>query len=246
MDDKALILKFIEFLNVSHGCRLEITEWPDKNKRDKKDIDAIAESEDIKLAIEHTSIDPTKNQRRDSNRFIQAIGNIEKEQKNDLSFYLRITVPYKAIKRGQDWGKINTHFKNWIINDAPLLRDGNYIMTNVKGIPFNFIVLKSQEKSPNLVFYRTSPSESSLPQRLVELVERKIQKLNAYAKAGYDTILLLELKDEVHLNDTIIQNIISSEYGSKLPAGLTQVWVCYSSIPQNLEFIKVADQRQVR
>ena len=130
MNDRNVINAFVAYLRENGHPRLQVDRWPDSENRDSIDIDAIAGT----LAIEHTSIDTLPNQRRDSYWFTRVVGGIESELPNRLPFRLSITLEYEAVTKGQDWAAIREGLKNWITNEAPLLREGRHVLYGMPGI----------------------------------------------------------------------------------------------------------------
>lgn len=96
MNDQDVIIAFINYIRETSLPGLKIDRWPDKEKenRNSEDIDAIAGD----FAIEHTSIDTLPNQRQKSDWFMRAVGNLEQELSNKLSFRLRSTIPLAGGK----------------------------------------------------------------------------------------------------------------------------------------------------
>lgn len=236
MNDKALIQELIDFLNNKYGCELAIIAFPDKDNRNSRDIDAIAENKNIRVAIEHTSIDPIKNQRRDGFRFDSVIGKIENDLRDTNDYYLRIVIPYNAIQTKQNWKQLNLAMRDWIENEAPCYKEGKSIIKNAKDIPFAFTIIKDLNRNPRVVFYRGSPNDTTLSSRIVQLINDKTSKLSPYAVNGFFTILLLESYDEVHIDPYEIRDIIETNYKNRCPKGLAQIWHCFTSIPHRPDF----------
>ena len=111
---------FMAYLRDNGYPNLQVDRRPDNENRSSADIDAVAGQ----FAIEHTSIDTVSNQRRDSERFLKAAGDLEYEPATALPFRLEIILPYDAITTRQRWSRIRTAFKTWVLGDAQRLSDG--------------------------------------------------------------------------------------------------------------------------
>jgi len=103
--ERAVILAFVQHL-ASHGHPdIQVQDWPEDHN--KNEIDAIADG----LAIEHTSIDILPDQRQKSAWFVKAVGCLEEEFRNQITFRLYVGFPFDAIKRNQKWGQIRLELK---------------------------------------------------------------------------------------------------------------------------------------
>jgi len=94
---------------------LRVDRRPDEKDGESADIDAVAGQ----FAIEHTSVDTLPNQRRDSDWFMRAAGNLEQELEAPPSFRLNITLEYYAASTSQNWAGIREALKAWIRDAAP-------------------------------------------------------------------------------------------------------------------------------
>jgi hypothetical protein len=233
MDEHDVIKAFIAYLRKSGFPDLTMDRRPDKEDRRTSEIDAIAGC----FAIEHTSIDTLPNQRRDSDWFMQAIGEIEKEHTFSFPFRLNITIDYDAIATGQDWAAIRQNLKAWIINESPRLNDGLIILENVRGVPFRLRIRKASDRRPGIFFARFEPMDNSLPDRIRKQFDRKREKLAKYHGADWTTVLLVENDDIALMDEGKLLDSIQIAYPDGLPDGVDQIWYADTSIPSDIEFI---------
>jgi len=124
MNDRIVIDAFVVYLRDHGHPTLQVDRRPDDENRASSDIDAIAGT----FAIEHTSIDTLRNQRRDSDWYMRTVGGIEQDLHGRLAFRLNITLEYTALTKGQDWAAIRERLKWWITNEAPRLVDGRHVL----------------------------------------------------------------------------------------------------------------------
>lgn len=233
MDDKEVINAFIEYLRNNAYPDLKVDRWPDEENRNSSDIDAVAG----KFAIEHTSIDTIINQRRDSDWFMQAVGQLEKELSPKLKYHLSITIPYEGIQKGHNFSSIKERLRSWILNDSAKLPDCTRTISGVTGIPFEFRVIKASDRSPGLFFSRFVPDDPALPNRLKELLDRKAEKLASYKNDGKTTILLVESGDIALMNESKMLKAIRTGFGNSLPEGVDQIWYVHTFIVEtDLQF----------
>jgi hypothetical protein len=172
LNDKKVIGLFVKYLADQGHSGIEVDAWPDEER--PSEIDAIAGS----FAIEHTSVDTIPNQRRDGAWFVRVVKPIEDEFHCKLPFRLVLTFPYEGIQTGQDWPRITTALRNWILDEAPKLPIGSHIIKGVPEIPFEFYAAKRSSSRTGLLFGRFAPNDQTLPDRLREQLDRKIKKLS--------------------------------------------------------------------
>lgn len=237
MKDSDVIDAFIVHLRENGHPDLFVKERPDKENRHDPtpppDIDAIAG----KYAIEHTSIDTVPNQRRNSDWFMKAAGEIENELKNIPGFRLKITLEYYATIKGQNWQLIRDSLKNWINEEAPDIVDGYYVIKDIPDIPFILHILKASDREPRIIFSRFSPTDETLPDRIFEQFEIKAKKLSKYRDKGFTTILLIESDDLTLMDDIRMLESIKTAYPKGLPVGVDKIWFADTSIQFAIEFM---------
>jgi hypothetical protein len=235
LSDKDVISLFVKYLANKDQPGLQVDIWPDQETRQSSAIDAIAG----KFAIEHTSIDTLPNQRRDSAWFIRVVKPLEDEFRCTLPFRLNLTLPYEGIQTGQDWSGITSALKNWILNESPKLAMGAHTIEDVPGIPFEFYAMKKSSIRTGLLLGRFAPNDHTLPDRLRDQLDRKIEKLSPYKAQNKTTILLVESDDIALMNDGIMWDGLRLAYPDGLPQGLDQIWFADTSIPEELLFTEM-------
>jgi hypothetical protein len=75
MNDREVVEAFVAHLGSNGHAGLKVDRRPDEENRGSPDVDAIAG----RFVIEHTSVDTVPNQRRDSDWFMRAVGDLERE-----------------------------------------------------------------------------------------------------------------------------------------------------------------------
>ncbi len=231
MEDREIVERFVAHLADAGRPGLKIDRRPDEENRDSADIDAIAGQ----IAIEHTSIDSVPNQRRESERFMEAVGCL-RDLLPTPEFRLRITIDFTAVTTGQKWPEIRQALAKWILTDAFSLADGVHDIQGVPSVPFELRVQKDSAATPGLFFRRWAPSDDSLSARVRTQLDRKILKLAPYQSNGYTTVLLIENGDIALMDDWTMLEAIKDAYESRVPSGVNQVWYADSSIPNATRF----------
>lgn len=233
--DKNLIVEFVNFLREHGHPDLNIDRFPDHEQRKMPDIDALAGA----FAIEHTSIDTVPQQRQRSAWFMQAAGDLEAEfnrSERRPGFFFSITLPYEAIDTGQDWNGIKETFRSWISSNLFSLPEGVQMMQELSGVPFEFRVKKSRVGPKGVFFSRFSPTDTSLPGRIRDLLDRKAKRLMPYKTRGKITVLLVESDDIAFMNDPLLVEAIRSAYNDALPQGVDQLWFADTAFRPDLQF----------
>ena len=230
LTDKKVIVLFVKYLADQGHHGIEVDAWPDEER--PSEIDAIAGP----FGIEHTSVDTIPNQRRDGAWFVRVVKPLEDEFRCRLPFRLVLTFPYEGIQTGQDWSRITTALRNWILDIAPKLPIGTHTIKGVPGIPFEFYATKRSSSRAGLLFSRFAPNDQTFPDRLREHLDRKVRKLSPYKRKSKTTILLVESDDIALMNDGIMWDGLRSAYPDGLPQGLDQIWFADTSIPEEILF----------
>ena len=92
MEQNQVINCFAEFLSRKKDVLLRVTFYPDKINRSSKEIDAIIQGGEFKIALEHTSIDTIPKQREDSDRFTKIFREIENNLKNKFDSDIELSI----------------------------------------------------------------------------------------------------------------------------------------------------------
>ena len=210
---------------------------PDEQNRNSKDIDAIAGP----LAIEHTSIDTVPNQRRYSDWFLQVIKPLENGYQSKLPYRIGIILPYEGIQKGQDWSSITGAFREWIDTQSSKIPFSNRLQhyKDIPGIPFEFHVSKRESEFPGVIFSRIAPEDHTLPNRLKEQLDQKIEKLIPYKSKDKTTVLLVESDDIGLMNEDYMMDGLKAAYPNGLPSGLDMIWFADTSIPEEVLFYEM-------
>jgi len=231
MYDRDVIKAFVNYLRANGYPSIEIDRWPEDENRNRPEIDGIAGP----FAIEHTSVDTLRNQRRDSDWFMQAIGDIGSEL-HDITFRLRIYIEYDVVAKGQNWSRIRQAIKTWIASDASRLTDGRHVIEDISGVPFRMCVIKHSDRPPGVHVGRLGPSDNTLSSRMCTLFDRKAQKLARYHRTGKTTVLLVENDDLALMNNPHMLKAIQEAFPNGLPESVNEVWYADTSIPEKVEF----------
>ena len=226
MKDYDVIDAFIGYLREHGHPELRIDRYPDKENRTSSDIDAIAGP----FAIEHTSIDTLPNQRRNADWFSKVTEGLEEEVADQLSFHLSITFDYGAVNKNyinitekRGLGEIQQVFKNRIGEVNLSLADGCRVLNGVPDSPFQFDVIEGNELPNDILFAFINPEDSTLPERIKELIDRRAKKLAKDQSNRKTTVLLIEINDPALMNDRIL-GAIRKAYPEELPSGINQIW----------------------
>src|SRR5881394_1734578 len=111
--ERPLLLMFLsEYKN--GAWKAAVPDWVEE--RMDGAVEVVAEREDgLKLAIEHTIVQPFVDEKKDSNIFMQAFGRIEKNA--DLTMAdrdLTVVIPVAAIPVGYKWDEVGADLLAWL------------------------------------------------------------------------------------------------------------------------------------
>jgi hypothetical protein len=223
MKDFDVVEAFVAFLAANGRSGLKVDYRPEKEK--DGEIEAVAGD----VAIEHTSIDTLENQRRDSERFRQLVDPLEGTLPKP-TFSLHVILGSDAVRSGQDWPSIRAAVKDWLTSPEPqTLAVGSHPI-ELPGVPFRLTVMKWTGGVGGIYFGRFDPGDTTLPQRIKELCERKVKKLAPWSgkenRSGKrcQTVLLLESDDIAMMNHIKMAESIRAAYPGGRPSGVDQLW----------------------
>ena len=236
MEERDVICRFVSHLGSLKGSTsLLVDRWPDKENRTEPEIDAIAGD----FAIEHTSIDSVANQRQLDDWYLQVVKGLDQVIRDCVDCGLTITLDFYAIGKGMDWSGIRADLRNWIVDYAPALGNGNHEVILPTSIPTEFpIVMRVWKKpAPSIVgFARFDPEDDTLPVRIRKLLDRKARKLRKYHGSSGTTIMLVENDDIALMNEAKMLDALREAYPDGLPQGVDEIWFADTSISDKPQF----------
>ena len=234
--EQKVIVAFVDHLGILKGrSNLSVDRWPDKENRTEPEIDAIAGD----YAIEHTSIDSVANQRQIDDWYLRVVKGLDEVIRECVDGGLTITLDFFAIGKGMDWKGIQADLRNWIVDYAPSLGNGNHEKILPTSTPTEFpIVMRVWKKSaPAIVgFARFDPEDDTLSMRIRKLLDRKARKLRKYQGSSSTTIILLENDDIALMNEAKMLDALREAYPDGLPLGVNEIWFADTSISDNPQF----------
>jgi len=234
---KQLIRQFVKHYNHFPTHRLVITRWPDdqptqEEKTDKK-CDMIAEQGDLKVAIEHKTIDSLVDQRLDSDKFMRVVGHLEQELKGRFTYRLELSMAVGSVPTGMDWSAIKGNIGKWLLESAPSLPCRLQDHT-IAGVPFTVSISKEESDQPGLFVSRVAPAPEDREEQMVEVMKKTIEKaddqLDSYHSARNHTILLLESDDIALANIPAIRLATSKALDAGVPSdNIDEFWLADTS-----------------
>jgi len=234
-EDK-IIEAFVGYLANTLYPHLKIVDWPDKRNSITPDIDAIAKSESLCIAIEHTSVDSFPDQRLHDSRFMQAIGCLEDELTGIVSCHLQVSIPFGTVPTGISWEEVRDQFRRWILDVVPQLPSDKCITISIEGTPLSVTVHKSFSRAPGLFLNRIAIENADFSERLKSQVDVKAQKLAKYCDSCSLLILLIENDDLANMNRGKMIEAVAASYPQSLPNGIDRIWYADSSNSGPVQF----------
>ena len=236
--DRKTIKAFVAHLAEHGHPGLTVDRWPEDDNRSAPEIDAIADD----FAVEHTSVDTVREQRRDADWFTAVFDPIVNAVAGALASRVRITVPYPGVSRGQNSAAIQREFVAWINCSVSSLPDGSRRL-RIPGVPFEFTVTKESDRAPGLIFNRELPDEPAAPGRIREQLATKSDKLLPYFQKGYRTVLLVESIDPSLMNQGKMLELLKEALG-ELPLSVACLWYVEAPRSMRAEFFDFTDELQ--
>ena len=175
---------------VSHLCdskdypNLRVDRWPDRENRTEPEIDAIAGI----FAIEHTSIDSVANQRQLDDWYLRVVKGLDQIIRDCVDGGLTIILDFYAIGKGMDWSGIRADLRNWIVDYAPSLGNGNHEIILPTSISTEFPIVMRVWKNPalsNVGFARFDPEDDTLPVRIRKLLDQEGKETEEVSWIGW-------------------------------------------------------------
>ncbi len=239
----AVIDTFVEYLAAKLYPGLLIIDRPDQKHGTSREIDALAESPQLRIAIEHTSVDSLPNQRQQDARFSEALGKLEEELKGKINSRVRLNTSFGAVTIGTAWQNIREALRTWLIKEIPKLPEG-WSTHNIEGVPFPIDLMKDSTRPHGLYLARGAPEDDTLSARLLEQLNDKADKLKKYKETGWLTILLVENLDIALMNRGKMALAIAAAYPSVPPTGSDKIWYADTSTPDPFYFWNITPGRK--
>ena len=192
----------------------------------------------IRLALEHTLIQPFVGEKFDSEVFMRAFGRIEKNAGLTVpERLLDVIIPVSAIPKGYDWDEVGQDLLNWLMaNHAGAPREGeaSYVVpvaakarNGPLGLPVTLRTMHLPGMAGSCLIAR-----DKMPGTLEAIVEKalrtKIPKL--VATAAEKRLLLLE-RDQIALGDSqIYAQILKIAPSFPDLARIDEIWMANTAI----------------
>ena len=238
---QAVILDFINQLNKFRNNNFKIVSWPDEVNRTTKDIDALVEDKQQKIAIEHTSIDILPNQREDDSIYFQVVKGLTDELSKLLKFRITIIIQSYSIKKGQSYRLLRDQFKEWLIFNVPKLPYGNHKILDTE-LPFVFEVKKEKLGKNKIAIGRDVPFDDTFLNRLTLILNEKYKKIKKYEEYGYRTFILVENSDIQLMSSFKIFDAIHDNNSTFEKKSVDEIWFADTSIENNFEYWLLNDR----
>lgn len=223
-------------------------------EREDGAVEVVATRADgIKLALEHTLIQPFVDDKFDSHVFMKAFGRIE----NNAALVraersLDVFIPVRAIPKGYDWSEVGDDLLAWLIaNHAGVPQDGDFKYSVPVGRGSKNGCLKL-----NIILRTTSVpgmkgncrlGRHSVPGGLETVVEKALRtKIPKLVKASARRRILLLERDQTGITDRdIYQEVVG--LSSQFPdlARIDEIWLADTSIlsSENCAYFSLMDGR---
>lgn len=206
LNQNKVIEEVLKYLSNTIKVNYEIIQQPDIVERNKPACDALAKLGGTKVAIEHTSIDSVRFQRRDDSRFLKLLGPLKNELKGRLPLpgHYCLVIDMNVIPTGVKWKDIRQLICEWCLKVADKLEIGrpsvaprHFIRERPKGVPFDLTLYRWSARDGQFRVARFSPNdiEGQRVKVLRKAIGSRGLKVAEYRNDGFRTVLILESND---------------------------------------------------
>jgi hypothetical protein len=202
-------------------------------------VEVIATRADgVRLALEHTLIQPFVGEKFDSEVFMRAFGRIEKNLALTLpERQLDIIIPVNAIPKGYDWDEVGQDLLNWLLkNHAGTPQEGmaSYdvpVAAKAKNGPLSLPITLRTMHLPGMAG-SCLISRDKMPGDLEAIVEKALRtKIPKLLAAVVDKRILLLERDQIALGDSeIYRQIVKLSPAFPVLARIDEIWIANTAI----------------
>lgn len=210
--EREVIKKVINFYNKQCGFNFGLDYYPEDDKKTppEKRIDAVYKNSDLKIAIEHTSLDSYINQRKQEVDIRRALEPLKESLENKLyneGYYSLALSANCIVPTKIDWGEFRENIYNKILEKykclvLPKLNRISTLKVNIDSPHFEFMLCRHSSKGKlngKFIISRFAYDSDDLDNQkkiiLAKALRDKSKKLLTYTSPNCLTLLILELID---------------------------------------------------
>ncbi len=225
--DSKLVELFLRGYNEANCETYRIAEWPDQNQRQIPAVEAVAvNSRGIRLAIEHTLVQPFVGEKDDSQPFLAVFSSLERNSSLTIPDYdITLVVPVGAIPKGIRWEACAEMIREWLRRQENSLPEGvsRHVIPN---LPFRLELSVEKIYIPGFEG-SVCVMRSHMPETLGGVVSKALHdKLPKLLNTPADRRILLLEKDNLPRGYVeIAQTIESLELEFTRLSEVDSIWV---------------------
>ena len=158
--------------------------------------DALYRVGDAGWAVEHTTVDIYRSERFARARFVPLAGSLQRALSPAVDYLLMVFLPSEPLPPGISWDRLAAALEPAILAALSSLRCEETVELRCLGVPV--FVSKDENGGVGEVYVARQYPSDIVEQRTAIWRERIVDKrdcLGAYHRAGYRTVLVLELDD---------------------------------------------------
>lgn len=224
--DKSVIGHWLTLYNRLTGSSFRVTEWPDVDSS-RQNIDArCVDGAGHVLALEHTLLEPFKNEKADAARFLQTLAPLDNHPallQKGVTWLVSQKVG--AIPNGISWGTVPDQIRSQLSRILPSLPDGRTTVPLKLGDLDLELSVQKMKSAPdrlgNFFTARRFPGDPG-PELILNALQRKVPKL---AAAHADMRILLLEKDAVAGTiESQYEQVMNDESVKTLVGKIDAIW----------------------
>lgn len=178
---------------------VSLIDVPDEAKghQQRRACDAILGVDELRLAVELTTIDSFVDQRLDDDRFRRVMGAME-ERIGTIPDWIEITIDVGAIPNRSDWCELSSGIETWLLSHSQTWPYDRHVPVEIPGVPLTVWVRREHgQGNGQIKVMRRAPVDLEEQRSIVlrRALEAKRVMLRHYRSEGYTTVLLLEAYD---------------------------------------------------
>lgn len=147
-------------------------------------------------AVEHTTVDIYRDERRARARFLPLAQPLESALTPAIDYLLLVSLPAEPLPRGLSWGRLAAVMTPAILAVLSRLNWNERVELNCLGVPV--LVSKDENDGIGQVYVARQYPSDIVAQRTAlwrERIADKRESLSVYHQAGYRTVLIIETEE---------------------------------------------------
>lgn len=200
--DKLVCAAVLLSIELTDGVKFTKVRYPDDEHRDRSEIDLLAESSTITMAMEHTLVESFPEQIKDGIWFVDLFLPLESQLTGKLPHGdFRLSAAPGAVRGATEGEKIRTQVYSWIVEKAPILSLGkppnHRIIGGPPELPLEITLTRYRGSIDRLNIARALPDDIDMlrVESIKTALKKKLPKLSKAKVGSTKSIFVMESND---------------------------------------------------